>query len=277
MKEDENPQREQNEPLQVVSLPMDFLTVSGHFSWFWNEPSELKQSWWVFLSGNWNVRFSADLCWPPSQMWFSPWHFKALMKSRDDLDSCSVFHGTLMANSAPWPQPSRWPKCSLGSISTPFIAWGQNLSWRHSSRHYNHFPQLEICFSKCNIVYAGLVPQDKFCPHCSPESSPGPRPDAGHCPESLLQNHPLLSYLFPCWILQCPIGPSVPYIIRFDAVVVPPSLLASGKVFPWKHWWGDSGRIPPVLLGILCLSLGTGTRSCPFCKVRRERWNYTFW
>lgn len=111
-----------------------FLTITGRLSWFWNEQSELKQSCWVFLSGNWNVRFSADLCWPHSQMWYSPWHFKVLMKSRDDLNSCFIFHGTLMAKSAPWPQPSRWPKCSLGSISTPFVASGQSLSWRAPSQ-----------------------------------------------------------------------------------------------------------------------------------------------
>lgn len=111
-----------------------FFTITGCLGWFWNEQSELKQSCWVFLSGNWNVRFSADSCWPHSQMWYSPWHFNVLMKSRDDLNSCFIFHKTLMANSAPWPQSTRWPKCSLGSVSTPFIASGQSLSWRTPSQ-----------------------------------------------------------------------------------------------------------------------------------------------
>ena len=110
------------------------FTITGHLSWFWNEQSELKQSFWGFLSGNWNVRFSADLCWPRSQMWYSLWHFKVLMKSRVSFNSCFIFHGTLMAYSAPWPQPSRWPKCILGSVSTPFTTSRQSLSWHTPSQ-----------------------------------------------------------------------------------------------------------------------------------------------
>lgn len=187
MKEDEYPQREQNEPFQMVSLQQTFFTITGRLSWFWNEQSELKQSYWVFLRGNWNVRFSADLSWPHSQMWYSPWHFKVLMKSRDNLDSCFIFYGTLMANSAPWPQPSRWPKPSLGPISTHLQPQGRASAGAHhpNLRCHSHFPQLEIGFLSVNIVYSLPLAQGKFYPHCSPKSTPGPSPGPGHCPESL--------------------------------------------------------------------------------------------
>ena len=168
-----------------------------------------------------------------------------------------------MAKMQPWlhfnPFYSLRAEPQLADTITTWDATVISLSWRSA-------------FLSVNIVYSEPLPQGKFYPHCSPESSPGPSPDAGCCPESLLHwNHPWFKlHLFLCWILPCPIGPSVPYTIRFDAVGVPLSLQSSGKMFPWKHCWWDLGRILAVLLDTLLPFHRHWDKVMPFLQGERS-------
>lgn len=123
---------------------------------------------------------------------------------------------------------------------------------QHSLRGCSPYPGLSA-----HIVYPQPVPQAEFCPHYSPESSPGPRPAPGCCPESLLHwSHSSFQEHFSCWTLSWSLGPAVPCTVGFGLV----GPLNLGEDVPWKHCWWSSGTIPPVLLDTLfCLfPLGQG-------------------
>lgn len=158
-----------------------------------------------------------------------------------------------MANSAPRPQPSRWPKCSLGSISSPARASGQSLSWRAPSQLGTLQPLPaagELLGSVRILGMRSLHPEVDFI--------------------LIAVLRPVLD-LGQVWVLSrtsSALEPSLVHVSPFSVLdpAVPgrsicaahreaggccctSELQSSGKMLPGKQCWWDSSRIPPVLLG----------------------------